>query len=234
MGTRSERNHRKLSWRLPAVLCAVFLLFTVLACTVDRGAFTPQAVDKASGNVLSAKTSEAQTVGFSAVNLAVSQRGGYRPTLYKASNYLGYLCILTAAAFCALAAWQLIKRRSLKRVDMDLLLLIGVYALFAVLYVLFEKLCLNVRPFALDGEIEASYPSTHTLLGVMIMGASAMYLRSAQEKRSFYGLLSIALMVIGALTVLLRLLSGVHWLTDILGGLLLSAAVLSAYRALKA
>ncbi|MBQ8137433.1 MAG: phosphatase PAP2 family protein [Clostridia bacterium] len=234
MGARTARNQKKAAWALPAILCAVFVLFTVLAVTVDKGAFTPQAVDKASGNALSTPIAESQTVGFSGVNLSVSQKNGYRPTLYKASNYLGYLCMLTAAAFCALAVWQLVKRKSIKRVDMDLLLLIGVYALFAVLYVLFEKLSLNVRPFALDGEIEASYPSTHTLLGVMIMGASAMYLRAAQEKRSFYGPLSIALIVIGALTVLLRLLSGVHWLTDILGGVLLSAAVLSVYHTLKA
>ena len=233
MGTRSRRHRKKTSWIIPVVLCFLFLIFTALAVAVDRQSFNPIAVDKASGMELAVQT-EAQTVGLGGLNLSVSEKLGFKPTLYRASNYLGYLCLLVCAVMACCALLQWIRRRSLRRVDPDLFLLMGVFALFVVLYVLFEKLCLNVRPYALDGEIEASYPSTHTLFGALLMGASIVCLKDMHIKPGLKRAAVAACAVLGVLTVLCRLLSGVHWMTDIIGGLLLSAAVVYAYKALRA
>ena len=173
------------------------------------------------------------TIGLSGINGAVRDAVGSRDALYKITKYLGYLTILAAAGFMLLGAAQFLRRRSLKKVDPALWKLAGLYAALAVIYVFFEKCVINYRPVLTAGETapEASFPSSHTMLFCVILGSAAImagrYIRNPQTRR----LAQIACVILAAVGVIFRLASGVHWFTDILGGLLISAALLLAFSA---
>lgn len=68
-----------------------------------------------------------------------------------------------------MGATQLVRHRSLFAVDPDLLLLGVYYVLIAAAYLLFEAFPINYRPIPIDGVMEASYPSSTTLLVLSIM-----------------------------------------------------------------
>ena len=231
----------KKSFLLLLIFAAAFLLFTCLAVTVDRGSFTPQPAGEAA-EALAAGETAAETVGqetavgFSALNFRVQEKLGYRNSFYKASKYLGYLAILSG---CALLAWtclQALRRRSLFRVDSDLKAASVMIVCLAVCYILFEKLALNMRPVIIDLHegLEASYPSTHTLLGCCLFGGAAVFVLRRFAGKPFAKPAAALLVLCAAATVACRLLSGVHWVTDILGGLLLSMALLSLTAAMLA
>ena len=81
----------------------------------------------------------------------------------------------------------------------------------------------------MDGILEASYPSSHTLLSVCICGSSLMINKYLFKNKNFFkveniiSILSILVIVIG------RFISGVHWFTDIIGAILNSIALLKAF-----
>ena len=153
---------------------------------------------------------------------------------YDITEYLGYLALAVAATFGATGLFQLVKRRSIRRVDQRILLLGAFYVLVLCCYVFFEVVIINFRPVLVEGQLEASYPSSHTVLTVCIMGTAALQLhRLLQNKKLLRIGAEILAVLIAGVTVVGRLLSGVHWFTDIVGGLLLSAALLVLYVAVR-
>ena len=137
----------------------------------------------------------------------------------------------THALFGLLGAYQLIQSRSLKKVDRTLLALGVLYLVVIILYVFFNKAVVNYRPVLTDGELEASYPSSHTMLAVTVMGSAAMVMERVIRDRKLRKIVQRVCIFILILTVVSRLLSGVHWFTDILGSLLLSSALLMLFYA---
>ena len=124
---------------------------------------------------------------------------------------------------------QMIKRRNILKVDKEILGL-GVYYIIVIgLYIFFETCIINYRPTLMDGILEASYPSSHTLLSVCICGSSFIINKYLFKNRNFFkaeniiSILSILVIVIG------RFISGVHWFTDIVGAILISIALLKAF-----
>ena len=194
------------------VLVLLFLFFTLAVMNVDVQAIGP----------------EGSEVGFAFINGPVHDALPYSGFFYKLTTFLGYLALLAVLGYGALGVMQLVKRRSLKKVDSQLISLGIFFVLVIFCYVLFEKLVINYRPVILDEGLEASYPSSHTLLALCVFGAMMVpYPELFSEKQ-----LSLVRAAAGALAVLSvvgRLLSGVHWLTDIVGAVLLSAALLSGY-----
>ena len=204
---------RKKSAVLTAVLWIVFILFTVLVKLVDVQPIGP----------------EGSQVGFAAFN--ASLLATYTPFWEKLTEYLGYLSLLTVGLFGLTGLVQLIRRRSIAKVEPALLLLGGLYVLVGICYVVFEFVALNYRPVILEGELEASYPSSHTMLTICVMGSAVMVLRYLLRRQDLLRLaLDTLCLVLLVVAVAGRFLSGVHWPTDILGGVLLSAALLSLYR----
>ena len=202
-------------WTVGVMLAALSLIFTALVCVVDVQPIGP----------------EGSRVGFAGINGALNQRLGYRHGWYTISKVLGILALLTAAGFAVLGLVQLIRERDLRKVDPRILALAGLYAAVLVLYVLFDKLALNVRPLVLDKGLEPSYPSTHTLLGCCLFGSAGLVLsREPIDRRLALGC-KVLFWILALLTVLSRLLSGVHWFTDILGGLLISGTLLTFFAA---
>ena len=202
-----------------AVSFGLFLLLILLIKVVDVAAVGPEGTE----------------IGLSKLNVAIHNLFGENLGWYKVTNVLGYLAILIGIGFAAIGGLQLIYRRSILKVDKEILLLGCLYVVTVIFYVFFEKVIVNYRPILMpDGEgIEASFPSSHTMLSCVILGSGLGLLKKyAKKNKTVQLVLTVLFAVLLALIIAGRLISGVHWFTDILGGLLLSAALLNAYEGL--
>lgn len=171
-------------------------------------------------------------VGFAALNGAVHTALGICWPLYTITDWLGLVPMGFVFGFAILGLVQLIRRRSLGRVDRDILVLGGFYLVVLAAYLLFEKFAVNYRPVLIDGFLEASYPSSTTMLTLCVIPTAMLQLRRRIPRE---GLRRVILWMLGIFTAFMvvgRLLSGVHWLTDIVGGALLSAGLVALYAAM--
>lgn len=170
-------------------------------------------------------------IGFATFNGWFHKLTGVHMTLYVMTDWLGLVPVFVCMFFGGVGFIQLVKRRSLLKVDLDIVFL-GVYYILVIFgYLIFEMIPINYRPVLIEGFMEASYPSSTTLLvlGVMptLIFQANKRLKSVMAKR-IIGILAIlfsVFMVIG------RLISGVHWFTDIVGSVILSAGLFCIYRA---
>ncbi|MDD6214757.1 MAG: phosphatase PAP2 family protein, partial [Firmicutes bacterium] len=170
-------------------------------------------------------------IGFATFNGWFHKLTGVHMTTYTITDWLGLVPLFICMVFGMIGLVQLIKRRSLLKVDYDIIVL-GVYYILVMFgYVIFEMIPINYRPILINGFMEASYPSSTTLLvlGVMptLVEQINRRLKNAVLKRSImvFTVLFSAYMVIG------RLISGVHWFTDIVGSIFLSMGLFYIYKA---
>lgn len=131
--------------------------------------------------------------------------------------------------FGLLGLIQLIQRRNLWKVDADILVLGVFYLVVLGLYLLFEKAVVNYRPVLIDGALEASYPSSTTMLSLCVLVTAMLQLKSRMADGPCRTAVLVILALFTAFMVISRLISGVHWLTDILGGALLSTGLILLY-----
>ena len=210
---RKNRNELILS----AALAAAFVIWTVLVRTFDLSPIGPQG----------------SSVGFATLNGFIHSLVGVNMTLYTITDWLGLVPIAVALGFAILGLVQLIKRKSLLAVDRDILVLGGFYLAVIAVYVLFEFVVINYRPVLIDGHLEASYPSSTTLLVTTVLPSAMMQLDSRVKNSVLRKGVDAAIIIFIAFMVIGRIISGVHWITDITGGLILSSALVTAYRALS-
>ena len=174
---------------------------------------------------------EGTSIGLSRLNGFFFRLSGVNILWYHITDWLGVAAILVAFLFAMAGFVQLIKRRSILKVDCEILALGGLYIVVIGLYVLFEIVIVNYRPIIMpDGtHPEASFPSSHTMLVCVIMGSAIMLIgKYLKEKPLCRVLRGICAAIIG-ITVIGRLIAGVHWLTDIVGGILISIFLLSLF-----
>lgn len=218
----------KRSLILGIVLLLLFLVFTGLVQTYDKHPVAPN-------NVANPQ------LGFATLNTDVNRFfsetslfSDNAETIYDVTEVLGYLTWGVVAVFGLLGLCQLIKRKSLLKVDRDIILLGCGYAVMLALYVLFDKvLIVNYRPAnAWDPAKESSYPSSHTLMLVFVMATAVIQIVRRMNKGVLRLLLCIVCIVVAAVVTFGRLACGVHWLTDIVGGVLLAAALAVLYHGL--
>ena len=171
-------------------------------------------------------------IGFSHINQTVHDLTGVNMLWYDITDYIGYGAILICALFALAGFIQMIKRRSLLKVDREILSLGGLFAVVIGCYVFFEKFIINYRPIIMPGETapEASFPSSHTMLVVTVMVA-VMIVSDKYFGDLFGPLVRILCFLTALVTVGGRLWCGVHWFTDIIGALLLSATLLLLFAA---
>ena len=194
-----------------------FVLWTVLVSLVDIRPIGP------SGS----------KVGFAALNGFVHGLTGVNLLLYTITDWLGLVPIAVAFGFAVLGLAQWIKRKSLLKVDRSLLAIGGFYIAVIAAYIFFEVVVINYRPTLIDGYLEVSYPSSTTMLVMCVMPTAMLQLRTRIKNRVFRRCVLIAIAAFTAFMVIGRLLSGVHWLTDIIAGALLSTGLVMLYTALS-
>ena len=169
------------------------------------------------------------SVGFTVLNKAVHETIGVHWGLYTVTDWLGLIPIVFVLGFAVLGLVQLIRRRSLFKVDRSILVLGGFYIVVMSMYLLFEEVAINYRPVLIDGNLEASYPSSTTMLALCVLPTAMMQLKSRIRHIAVRRAVLVTLGALTAFMVVGRLLSGVHWLTDIIGGVLLSVGLVMLY-----
>ncbi len=176
---------------------------------------------------------EGTEIGLSSINKATHEAFGVNDVWYEVSEMFGYIAIATAGIFAVVVICQTFGRKSIFKVDKKLIALCGLYCLMAFAYVLFEIIVINYRPIIMAGDahVEASFPSSHTMLVCVIMGSAFIVIKDYIKNNGLRIALQYVCLAIAALTVAGRLLSGVHWLTDIIGGVLISLALVTFYSA---
>ena len=173
-------------------------------------------------------------VGFSHFNGWVRDIIKYNKTWYTISQFLGYLAIAVCICFACTGAYQLFTgKKGLKSVSRGIWAVGGLYVVLAVLYIFFDKvLVINYRPvLGTESVLEPSYPSSHTLLAVCVFLSASDQVARMIERTDVASLISVGCWIAAAATVLSRLLSGMHWVTDIIGAMILSAFLLCLYLA---
>ena len=194
-------------------MLASFVLWTVLIRFVDVQSIGPRE----------------SSVGFATLNNYVHDLTGVNISLYVITDWLGLVPIAVALGFVILGLVQLIKRKSLRKVDHSILALGVFYIAVMAAYVFFEMVVINYRPTLIAGYLEASYPSSTTMLVMCVMSTAAMQLNVRIKNIRNRRCTIITIVVFTAFMVIGRLLSGVHWITDIIGGALLSTGLVAVY-----
>ena len=207
----------KLKCALSGVFVALFAVLIVMIKKVDVEGIGP----------------DGTKIGLSGINKPVADNFAYNETWYKITQYLGYAALAVAGCFAVLGLVQLIQRKSLLKVDTNILAAGVIYVLTIGLYFLFDKVVINYRPIILpdEGVLEAGFPSSHTMLSIVVFGSALLQLRFYVKSVVAKRILGIALFAVMIVTIVGRILSGAHWLTDICGGVLISVALLFAYSA---
>ena len=205
---------QKVYFILSGAFAGAFLLFLILLFTVDVGAIAPLG----------------GRVGLSTINASVRDAIGTNDRIYTVTKLTGYFGLALVGLFGCVGIFQWATRRSLAKVDREILLLGGLYVVTGLFYLLFEVCVVNVRPLLMPGESvpAASFPSSHTVMAIVIYGSAARLAgRYLKKPLSFFAsVLSLLLLVVTAAG---RFLSGVHWFTDVLCGVFLGCALLFAY-----
>ena len=193
-----------------------FLLWTVAIRFVDMQAIGPQE----------------SSVGFATINQFVHNLTGVHMSLYTITDWLGLVPLVFVMGFALLGLIQWIKRKHLLKVDYSILVLGGFYIVVMAVYILFEMFVVNYRPVLINGYLEASYPSSTTMLVMCVMPTTIMQFNARIKNDVLKRYVTSAITAFIFFMVIGRFVSGVHWFTDIVGGALLSAGLVLLYRAI--
>ncbi len=193
-----------------------FIVWTALVSFVDVEPIGPQN----------------SNVGFATLNGYFHNITTVNMMLYKVTDWLSIIPIIFVLGFALLGFIQLVKRKSVLKVDTSILVLGGFFIVTLSLFVFFEVFIVNYRPILIEGVLEASYPSSTTLLVMCVMPTSLMQLNDRIKIRSLKRCVALAITSFTIFMVIGRLISGVHWLTDIIGGALLSTGLVLTYYSL--
>ena len=204
------------------ILVSIFLtiisfLYVYLVKTVDIMAIGPKG----------------SKVGFGTVNKYFKDMFTYNKTIYKVTEILGLITLLIVAIYGLVGLVQLIKRKSFCKVDKRIYILGAFYVLVGLIYVFFEKVVINYRPVIMDGKLEASFPSSHTVLAICVCISAISINKFYIKDESKLKLANVFIMILMTLIVIGRFISGVHWFSDIIGGIVISSTLLSYYFSLN-
>ncbi len=171
------------------------------------------------------------SIGFSHLNSTVHDLFGINIIWYKITEVLGILALMVCAAFALLGLVQLVKRKKISEVDTIILQLGGLYVIVIAIYAIFEKVIINYRPIIMPDatEPEASFPSSHTMLICVVMASTILALGKYIKDKRIAEIIRFICVMIMAVTVVGRLVCGVHWFTDIIGGIIISIALIVAF-----
>ena len=201
------------SFILSAIMLFMFIALAVVVSIVDVQAIGP----------------ENSEIGLASVNGFFKDLFGVNMLWYDVTEIFGYIALATAGIFACLGLYQLVKGKSLKKVDPDIYALAGLYVLVMAAYVFFEIFVINCRPILMEGELEASFPSSHSMIVLCFIAGAVHQIHRRIGNKSLRIALEVAGYAVIALTLVGRMICGVHWFTDIIGGILLGLAIVFLY-----
>lgn len=191
------------------VLTFVSILYTISVKVIDVQAIGPRN----------------SKVGFATLNNSFKNIVQSNMTIYKITEIFGYLIFIICLFYTCIGLYQLIKRKSFKKIDKEIYLVGAFYILLLLIYILFEKLAINYRPILIDGELEASFPSSHTILAICVC-VSSFIIGDKYINKKYLNIANISTFTLMIIVFVGRLISGVHWLTDIFGGIIISITLI--------
>ena len=197
------------------IFLAVFAAWTVLVQTIDVRAVGPNG----------------SLVGFASLNTHFNRLTGVSMALYNITDWLGLVPLCVCLYFACLGAVQMFKRKSIFKTDRDIIILGIYYTIVILCYLVFEKVPINFRPILINGVLEASYPSSATLLMLCVMPTLDEQVKRRVKNGTVRKITRILTAAFSLFTVIARTASGVHWLSDILGAVFLSAGLFYIYLA---
>lgn len=203
----------KIQFILGTSLLALFILFTMSLTFVDMQPIGPQG----------------SYVAYAGINNAVHELFGINMMLYNITDWAGVVAIFIALGFAILGLVQWIKRKNILKVDSSILVLGVFYILVFGAYVFFEFIVINRRPILINGILEASYPSSTTMLAMCVLPTAMMQFHRLIKNYKIRNTVNVLCGLFTAFMVIGRLVCGVHWFTDILGGLIFSVAMILLY-----
>ena len=207
-----KRNQKALYVALCMLL--TFVLWTMLIRFVDVKTIGPQE----------------SAIGFATINGFFHKLTGINLSLYYVTDWLSLIPLGIVIFFALLGLIQWIKRKSIKKVDYSIFILGGFYITVIAVYLLFETMVINYRPILINGNLEVSYPSSTTVLVLCVMTTAIMQLNERLKNKKSKRIIASVIIAFMIFMIIGRLVSGVHWLTDILGGVILSAGLVTLYR----
>ena len=207
------KKRNQINFMATGGLLILFILYTISLLYIDVKPIGPKD----------------SSVAFATINGSVQHLFNVRMLLYNITDWLGLVAILVALGFAVLGLMQLIKRKSLLSVDNSILVLGGFYLLVMAAYLFFEYNIVNYRPVLINNILEASYPSSTTMLVMCVMSTAMMQFHRMIQNKTVRIVVNILFGVFTVAMIVGRLLSGVHWFTDILGGILLSSTLIMLY-----
>ena len=196
------------------ILFCVFIVFTISLKFVDLKPIGPN------GSI----------VAYSTINNAIHKIFGVNMTLYNITDWAGVVAILIMLSFAILGLVQWLKRKSILKVDLEILLLGVFYIMVFLVYAFFEFNVINRRPILINGFLEASYPSSTTMLACCVIATAIMQFKRLIKNKIIKRIVVMLCYLFTAFMVIARLVSGVHWFTDILGGVIFSISVNLIYK----
>lgn len=199
---------------LGILFVAAFIIWTIAVLTVDVAPVGVKGTD----------------IGFASLNCWFHQLTGVHIELYVITDWLGLVPIAVCMVFAAIGLAQWMKRKSIMKVDYDIIILGIYYVIVIAEYLLFEMVPINYRPILINGFMEASYPSSTALLVLSVMPTCIFQINHRMKTLPVKQTFNFLITAFSALMVIGRLVSRVHWLTDIVGAILLSAGTFCIYK----
>ena len=191
----------------------MFVLWTVALHVVDVQAIGPGG----------------SSVGFASLNKLIHNSTGVHMSLYTITDWLGLVPLCFIMGFGVLGLCEWIKRKNLFKVDYNILVLGGFYIVVMAIYIFFEMFVVNYRPILINGYLEASYPSSTTMLVMCVMPTAIMQFNTRIKNSIFRRCVAFIITAFIVFMVIGRLVSGVHWFSDIVGGAMLSSGLVMIY-----
>ncbi|MGN0329418.1 MAG: phosphatase PAP2 family protein [Lachnospira sp.] len=169
-------------------------------------------------------------IGFASLNCRFHELTGVHMAIYTITDWLGLVPLFICIMFGGMGLVQLIRRRSLFKVDLDIIIL-GIYYIFVIFgYMIFEMIPINYRPILINGFMEASYPSSTTLLVLSVMPTLNFQVKRRMKNTIIKNVINTFSILFSLFMVIGRTVAGVHWLTDIIGSVILSTGLYLIYK----
>lgn len=202
-------------WFLAAlILTAVFVVLTITVKYVDQ------------------KNIGSQVIGWATINLWWRDIIGVRNFWQIASHIFAAITLIILVMFLVWQAIALLRRKSFRTMPRHWWFFDLTLIALALCYIVFQIMVINFRPLLIDGVAELSYPSSHVLLLATLWPVFILTLSREVKSRPWLRVASVIGIIVMTVGIIARLLSGYHWFTDIIGGIMLGAVLTCWYQAL--